>query len=207
MVVFHEWWGLSEHLRDVVERFAEVGYSALAPDFFHGRHVGDVDTASELMLALTEREVADVMEGVWGYMREEPTVEWGRVGVVGFGMGGVIGVYSASLYPEVVSACVTFYGVHPNIVPVWSAIRAPVLAFFGGRDAVISEQMRKDLAQKFHQHKVSYQEVVYPSADHGFFNDDRPEVYDAEASADAWERVLKFFALYLDWRGSPGGEL
>jgi carboxymethylenebutenolidase len=207
VVVLHEWWGLSGHMRDVAERFAEVGYSALAPDFFHGKHVGDVDTASELMLALTEKDVMDVFREVWGYLSKEPTVEWGKAGVVGFGMGGAIALYVASVYPEVVGACVTFYGIHPNIVPVWSSLKAPVLAFFGGQDGVISEQTRKDFARRLQHHGVPYQEVVYPMAEHGFFNDDRPEVYDAEASADAWARLLKFLTLHLDWREVPAGEL
>ncbi len=207
VVVLHEWWGLSEHIKDVAERFGEAGYSALAPDFFRGRHVGDVDTASECMLALTEKEVVDVLEGVWRYLSEEGTVEWGKVGVVGFGMGGAIAVYSASVYPEVVGACVTFYGIHPNIIPVWSALKAPVLAFFGGQDAVISAEIRRDFARRLQEVGVLYQEVVYPSAEHGFFNDDRPEVYDAEASADGWERLLKFLTLHLDWQGVPTGEL
>ena len=69
----------------------------------------------------------------------------------------------------------------------------PVLFIAGVRDQWINPQKVEQLKEAARKYKLPIEVVSY-DADHAFFNDTRPEVYNPEAAADAWRRVLKFFA-------------
>ena len=68
----------------------------------------------------------------------------------------------------------------------------PTLFIAGNRDAWINEAKVGGLKEVGTKHNLPVEVVSY-DADHAFFNDTRPEVYDAEAAKDAWQRVLEPF--------------
>jgi carboxymethylenebutenolidase len=115
-------------------------------------------------------------------------------------MGGVLSLYAASKN-ERVGACVVFYGIHPKVEPDFAALRAPVLGLYAERDQFVPPAAVRALEEKFAEHGKSIETHIYPGADHAFFNDTRPEVYDADAAADAWRRTTEFFRRHLS-----GGE-
>ena len=86
-----------------------------------------------------------------------------------------------------------FYGGHPHIKPDLAALQAPVLGFYAGKDGFVSPQVVTALDLELTRLGKRHEFHTYPDADHAFFNDERPEVYDAAASADAWEKTLAFF--------------
>jgi carboxymethylenebutenolidase len=192
VVVIQEWWGLVPHIEDIVNRFAAAGFVALAPDLFHGRIARSPDEAGKMMMALKIDEAATDLAGAIHYLKEGGGAAGAKVGTVGFCMGGALSLYAACLNSDV-GACVVFYGGHPNVKPNIAALQAPVLGIFAGRDTFVSPQVVADLDQKLTAAHKRHEFHTYQNTQHAFFNDARPEVHDAAASADAWQKTLDFF--------------
>ena len=196
VIVIQEWWGLVPHIRDVADRFAAEGFVALAPDLYHGEVARSPDEAGKMMMALNIARAEKDLRGAVQYLLSHEATAGGRVGTVGFCMGGVLSLYAASKNDEV-GACVVFYGIHPKVEPDFAALRAPVLGLYAERDRSVPPEAVRALEEKMREHGKSIETHVYPGTDHAFFNDTRPEVYDAGAAADAWRRTIEFFRRHL----------
>ncbi|HEX8500144.1 MAG TPA: dienelactone hydrolase family protein [Pyrinomonadaceae bacterium] len=196
VVVIQEWWGLVPHIREVADRFAAAGFVALAPDLYHGDVARSPDEAGKMMMALNIGQAEKDLRGAVRYLLDHEATEGGSVGTVGFCMGGVLSLYAASKN-EQVGACVVFYGIHPKVEPDFGNLRAPVLGLYAERDQLVPPEAVRALEEKMREHGKSIETHTYPGTDHAFFNDTRPEVYDAEAAADAWRRTLEFFRRHL----------
>lgn len=194
VVVIQEWWGINHHIKDVVERFAAAGYTALAPDLFHGKVVTEPDEAGKAMMALNIGQAAKDMRGAIGHLRD---LTGKPVGIVGFCMGGALSLFAACDNPDAVGACVDYYGGHPGVQYDLAALRAPVLGFFAGKDDFVSPEVVRDLDAQLTALGKEHDFTTYPDCDHAFFNDDRPEVYDAAAARDTWQKMLDFFGRNL----------
>jgi carboxymethylenebutenolidase len=196
VIVVQEWWGLNDQIMGMAKRFANEGFTALAPDFYHGKgcEIGEPDEAGKLMMALNIDDAASVGRGAAEYLSKETG---GKVGVVGFCMGGQLAMFIGTLAPGQVGAVVNMYGIHPNVNPDYSKMSAPVLALFGGEDASNPPEARQQLGEELEQARVQYQMDVYEGADHAFMNEQRPEVYKKDAAEDAWGRILEFFRANL----------
>src|SRR5688572_571516 len=70
VIVIQEWWGLNDQIRGVADRFAQEGFSALAPDLFHGKSapIGEPDEAGKLFMALNADEAAKDVRGAARYL-------------------------------------------------------------------------------------------------------------------------------------------
>ena len=191
IIVIQEWWGLVPHIRDLADRFAAEGFVALAPDLFRGKTTKSPDEAGKLMMALNIDQAARDLAGAIDFLQADPGVA-GPVGVVGFCMGGALSLFAACGNPSV-GACAVFYGGHPNVKPDLASLRAPVAGFFAGRDTFVSPAVVAELDRQLTALGKRHEFHTYPNAAHAFFNDQRPEVYDAAAAADAWTRTLAFF--------------
>jgi carboxymethylenebutenolidase len=197
VVVIQEWWGLVPHIKNVCERFAAEGFVALAPDLYHGRATTSPDEAGKLMMALNIEQAEKDLRGAIRYLLAHESVRGERVGTIGFCMGGALSLYAASKN-ERVGACVVFYGGHPKVKPDLENMRAPLLGFYAERDDFATPAAARELEAKLTALGKSAEIHVYDDADHAFFNDDRPEVFNATAAADAWQRTLRFFREHLD---------
>jgi len=191
-VVIQEWWGLVGQITSVVDRFAAEGFVALAPDLFHGAHTTEPDEAERLMMGLQMDAAAKDIASAARYLaaREDCT---GKVGAVGFCMGGSLALWSPALTDEVTTA-VGFYPAVP-----WEQMR-PDWERYAGKAAAIhcSEADGTSSAPGIQQAKQAIEAAGgsctvydYPGSDHAFFNDDRPEVYDDGAAHLAWARTLE----------------
>jgi carboxymethylenebutenolidase len=196
VIVLQEWWGLVPHIEDVTERFAGEGFVALAPDLYHGEKATGPDQAGKMMMALNIDQTEKDLRGAIQFLRQQPGVTGGSVGTVGFCMGGALSLFAASKNPEV-GACVVFYGGHPKVHPDLPNLKAPVLGIFAGKDGFVNQQVVRDLDEKLTKLGQPHEFHTYPDADHAFFNDTRPEVYDPAASADAWQKTIAFFRQHL----------
>jgi carboxymethylenebutenolidase len=196
VIVIQEWWGLNDQIRRTADRFAQEGLTALAPDFYHGQaaRIGEPDDAGKLMMALNIDQAARDARGAAAYLAQRTG---GRVGVIGFCMGGQLALMTGTVAPEHVAAVVDMYGIHPNVKPDYSQMRAAVLAVFAEKDEMVDDAARQNLAQQLQANGVRYQSHVYPGVDHAFMNDDRPEVYEPATVQDAWRRILDFFRTEL----------
>jgi len=199
VLVIQEYWGLVPHIRDVCDRFAAAGFTALAPDLYRGEETTEPDEAGKLMMNLNLAQAGKDISSAIDFLLETPETTGDQVGVVGFCMGGALSLLAATIRPDAVGADVTFYGVVPWLDPQpdWSAIRAPIRGHFASEDtfftrdkAMAFEQQLKDLGKDVHF-------TMHEGADHAFFNDTRPEVYEAEAASEAWDDTLAFFRANL----------
>src|SRR6201988_767880 len=192
VVVIQEWWGLVDHIKDVCDRLAKEGFVALAPDLYHGTTTKSPDEAGKLMMALRIDEAEKDLAGAINYLLTHSATIGDKVGTIGFCMGGALSLYAATKNPKV-GACVVFYGGHPNVKPDLGALQAPVLGIYAGKDTFVSPDVVSALDRELTALGKRHEFHTYPTADHAFFNDTRPEVYDAAAAADAWTRTLTFF--------------
>lgn len=196
VVVIQEWWGLVPHIKDVCDRLAAEGFVALAPDLYHGKSTTSPDEAGKLMMALRIDEAERDLRGAANYLLNNASTAGSKVGTVGFCMGGALSLYAATKNQQV-GACVVFYGGHPNVKPDLPSLQAPVLGLYAGRDGFVTPALAQELEQRLKQLGKSAEIHIYPDVDHGFFNDQRPAVYNEAAAKDAWARVIAFFRKHL----------
>jgi len=199
VVVIQEWWGLVDHIKDVCDRFAAEGFVALAPDLYHGQKVqpGEPDEAGKAMMAMKMDQAARDMSGAVDEVLRHSTGD--KVGVIGFCMGGGLALVLATQRPDAVAAVVPCYGIipWPDAQPDYASMSAAVLGHYAGNDSFFTPEAANELADQLRALGKSVEIVVYPDTDHAFFNDTRPEVYDAEAAAALWERTLTFLREHL----------
>ncbi len=130
------------------------------------------------------------LRGLAQFLRSVPEVDPARIGSVGFCFGGAMSARLATVDPDL-RAAVIFYGQNPPLESV-PHIGARVLGLYGGEDPGITGTVpafataMADAGKRFEYH-------VYPGAKHAFFNNTRPNFH-AESAADAWNRVVGFFA-------------
>jgi carboxymethylenebutenolidase len=209
VIVLMEAFGVNSHIKDICRRLAREGYVALAPDMYH--RTGDMLTYAyddpkrrEAFSAMTNEGIeADIDESL-AHLGRMPEVDAGRIGTVGFCVGGFMSFLAACRTDVATAVC--FYGggivnrreglkLEPLLTEA-ANIKVPVLMLFGERDTSIPpsdvEAIRSRLAMQPREHEV----VVYPGAEHGFNCDERPS-FNPDAAADAWSRTILWLELRL----------
>ena len=192
-IVIQEWWGVNDHIMQVADRFAEAGFSALAPDLYHGKVTQSPDEAGKLLMALNLPQAERDLRGAIAHLR---SLTGRPVGTVGFCMGGALSLFAACSNGESVGACVVYYGGHPKVQYDYDSLRAPVLGHWAEQDPFANANVpvferelgRRGRAYEFHS---------YPGTQHAFFNDSRPDVYVRAAAELSWQRTLTFFRQHL----------
>jgi len=184
LLVIQEWWGLVDHIKEVCDRFAREGFVALAPDFYHGVATKSPDEAGKLFMALNIAKAGADLRGAADALLQRPQVTSPRVSALGFCMGGQLALYAGAEFPEKIGAVVDFYGIHPNVRIDPARVTVPVLAHFAKRDNSVKEADARNLVEKLEAAGCPI-EAYYYDADHAFFNDTRPTVFDKEAAKQA----------------------
>jgi carboxymethylenebutenolidase len=197
VVVIQEWWGLVDHIKDVCDRFAAAGFTALAPDLYHGAATREPDEAAKTMMAMQLDQAGRDMGGAVDEVARRSGHD--RVGVIGFCMGGGLALVLATQRPDKVAAVVPCYGIipWPDAQPDYSTMSAAVLGHYAEKDDFFTPEAAEALASQLREMGKSVEIHIYPGADHAFFNDTRPEVYDADAAGLLWDRTLAFFHTHI----------
>jgi carboxymethylenebutenolidase len=194
VIVIQEWWGLVPHIEDMADRFAREGYLALAPDLWDGKKTTSSDEAGRMLMALDIDNAEKKLAGAATALHENGAK--GKLGAVGFCMGGQLALYTACANPSEIGACVDFYGIHPRVKPSYAALQAPVLLIFGQDDPSVTPANGRELAKTIAAAGKKVEVEVYPGG-HAFMNDTRPEAYHAESAKAAWARTLGFLKSHL----------
>lgn len=190
VVVIQEWWGLVPHCRSVVDRFAGEGFTAIAPDLWHGVSTAEPDEAQKLLMNMKLDQAAKDLSGAFNYLRDSASIEPQKIGCVGFCMGGALSLFLSTIAD--IDAVVSFYGI-PQPDPDYGAIKGPVLGHFAEHDGWASPEAVAELSKKLESAGKEFDFFSYPGTEHAFFNDDRPEVYNRDAAKLAWDRTIDFF--------------
>jgi carboxymethylenebutenolidase len=192
VILIQEWWGINDHIRDLAGRYAKEGYLCVAPDLYRGKLAKNSDEASRMMHDLS---LDDGLETIQATIAETKRVyNAPKVGITGYCMGGTFALRAACELSDL-SAAAPFYGDIPED-EVLKKLRVPTLFIAGKLDAWINPAKVNGLIAAAQKYQLPLEAISY-DADHAFFNDTRPEVYNAEAAADAWRRVLELFGKNL----------
>ena len=190
VIVIQEWWGLVGHIKSVADRFAAAGFSALAPDLYHGQTASEPDAAGKLFMALNIERAEKDLSGAAKYLAGQSSTA--KLGAVGFCMGGQLALFAGCTNPGV-GPVVDFYGIHPNVKPDYSKLSGPVLGLFAEKDAFVTPQTARQVEADIKKAGKTVDIHIYPGVDHGFFNDERADVYNKASAEDAWRRTLDLF--------------
>jgi len=192
VIVVQEWWGLVDHIKDVSDRLAEAGFVALAPDFFHGQQTDEPDDAQRLLMSMEMDRAAKDIQGAARFLADRPETEGTGVGAVGFCMGGSLALWSGAIDEEV-KVAVGFYPAVPweKMSPTWGSYANKSAMIHASEEDGTSKADGIQAAVKGIQEAGGDVEVYdYPGSHHAFFNDQRPEVHDADHSQQAWRRTI-----------------
>ena len=195
VVIFHEWWGLNDHMRSIAERFAAAGFVALALDSFDGKTTRDPAEAAQLMGNLDFGKAITQAAGAVEFLKAHPRSN-GKVGITGFCLGGGL-TLAAACNIEGLSAAVAFYGMPDASKVDYGKVSAPILGHFAARDEYVKPANVTALRDKLKELGKDARLEMY-EADHAFVNDTRPEVYSPENAKLAWDRSLAFLHQQLD---------
>ncbi len=188
VVIIHEWWGLNDHIKDIAGRYADEGFIAITPDLYRGTVADDKQEAAKLMDALELEDGLNIIDRAI----IEATEKYGisHVGITGFCMGGTYALQAACKL-EGIHAAAPFYGDIPDEFTLQN-LKCPVIFVSATKDQWINTEKVGELELIAKTNTLPVESVKY-EADHAFFNDTRPEVYDAAAAKDAWAKVIGFF--------------
>ena len=197
VLVLHEAWGLADDIRDVCDRLARADCVGLAPDLYRAALATTEEEALARVRELDPESVGRDLEAALAALLNHHTVDGGRVGVLGFCMGGHLALVAATRSPRV-AAVVDFYG-GPLPVPVdVTTLEAAVLGIFASDDGYVASEhptaLRDELAAAGKRATI----LVERDVGHGFMNPARPAAYRAEAAERSWDRLLAFLRAELD---------
>ncbi|MBN8781799.1 MAG: carboxymethylenebutenolidase [Sphingobacteriales bacterium SCN 48-20] len=196
VIIIHENRGLNAHIEDVARRAAQAGYLAVAPNALAvlGGTPANDDDARQLFQELKQQDSIENFVLAFPYLKTRKDYN-GKAGCVGFCWGGAMANTLAVRQAEGLLAAVVFYGRQPASADV-GKIKAAVQLHYAGLDTRINEGI--DAYEKaLKEHKINYEQYVYPGVNHAFHNDTAPTRYDAAAAKLAWSRTLAFFERYL----------
>lgn len=209
VVVISGFTGNSEQHKDVVRRFAQAGYYAIAPELYSregGMQGKNFQEMGQIAGRVTRAQYLSDIRAAADHAKQQSWARADRLGVTGFCGGGALTLHTAAEYPGV-TAAVPWYGQVKRIYSdapgvdafsLASRIKAPVLGLYGDADPGIpSADVRSFEAELRKAGNPNVEFILYPGAPHAFFSDDRPQVYKKEASEDAWKRCLAFFDRHL----------
>jgi carboxymethylenebutenolidase len=192
LVVVQEAFGVNEHIRAVCDTYAVMGYAAIAPAIYDRQRRGaafDYDEASwararEFRARVDYDHVMFDLAAAIAALRAH-----GRVGIVGFCVGGSAAWLAACRLDADAAACY-----YPSDIGKQYAATplCPVIMHFAERDRLVSAADRDDF-------RAAHPDVpvhVYP-AEHGFYNWHRPVTYDDESAKLSHERTLVWFATHF----------
>lgn len=194
-VVLQEWWGLVPQIKGVCDRLAGQGYTALAPDLYHGEFAEhtEMDKAGELMSALPPEQAAKDMSGAIDHLLASDACSSDQVGVVGFCMGGMLTLLIAAQAGDRVKVAVPFYGAPlGDGGPDWSGLTATVEGHFAATDDFFPPDAVKALEADLQGMGKSVTFHVYEGTGHAFTNEEDPlGTYDEAAATTAWSRAME----------------
>jgi len=188
VIVIQEYWGLNDNIKDVANRYADEGFTAIAPDLYRGKIAKDKDEAAKMMSALELEDGLDIIKNTIALAQEKYGAL--HIGITGFCMGGTYAL-QAVCHLEGLNASAPFYGDIPDEATLQN-LNAPVLFISAKQDEWITPERVRELELIAKNNMLPVKSVAY-DADHAFFNETRPEVFDPEAAKDAWAKVLAFF--------------
>jgi carboxymethylenebutenolidase len=210
VVVIHHLPGYDRATKEIVRRFATLGYDAICPNLYWreapGASPDDAAAVGRANGGVPDARLIGDIAGAVAYLRSLPSSN-GKVGSIGYCSGGRQSVMAACNID--LDAAVDCYGAFvvgtppegfvlqvTNLIDQLPKLKCPLLGLFGNEDKYPSAEQVNELEQLLKDNKKTYEFHRYDDAGHAFFAVDRPS-YRVEAANDGWERIEAFYGQYL----------
>ncbi len=186
VLVLHAWWGLKTFFKELCDRLAEEGFTALAPDLRNGQIAETIEGAKELMEKSDDKFVGEIVMAAKDHLLTFSKT--GKIGAIGFSMGAAWAMEVAMEDPDKVAATVLFYGA---VGGDFKKVKSKVQGHFSESDEWEPIEYVREMEQNMRDAGMDVTLHFYPEVAHWFVESDRPE-YDSAAASLAWERTFEF---------------
>jgi carboxymethylenebutenolidase len=190
IVVIHDWFGRLPWLDRVADSLAAEGFWVAVPDLYNGVATIDDSDAAALMAGL---DVGIALAELDDIVANARTLGSTRVGVVGFSLGGWLGLLHAQ--GGSVDAVVAYYA---SLGPEdHGVIPAPVQLHYAEDDDWGEDQDPEDFIERLGEHGTPVDRHTYLGTEHSFANASVIETHNARAAELARARTAKFLSGHL----------
>jgi len=198
ILVLQEAMGVNAQLRGVVDRYAALGFVAIAPDLFHRVSPGynastlEMDVVMPLIKALTTDGMLADVRAAHAWLVSQPNADAQKTAAMGFCMGGRATYLANSVLP--LAAAISYYAgsVAPSLLDRAASLHGPHLFFWGGKDTSILPEQHRAVADALREAGKSFVDVEFSECNHGFFNEQWVERYNADAARQSWAMGVAF---------------
>lgn len=198
VLMFHEWWGVTEDITKVADALAAEGYIVFVPDLFRNQSTQMVQRALWMAMRRDQNQIsADVDASLQYLTKEVEGVDTGKIGTVGFCFGGQQSLLTAIRQSDQLAAMAMFYGTPVTDKAELGKIQTklPVLGLWGEEDAMISRNDVEKMGKMMTELGISNEQIFYTGMDHAFLNS---ENYNKPGEPQkAWAELLAFLDKHL----------
>jgi carboxymethylenebutenolidase len=198
IIVFQEAMGVNAQLRGVADRYAKLGFVAIAPELFHRIQPGfetselNMEVLMPFIRAMTAENFALDAAAAYRWLTTDGGVALDKVAAMGFCMGGRAAFVANSVVP--IAAALSYYGsgIAPALLDRVPKVHGPHLFFWGGRDKGIPPEQRRAVADAMREARKTFVDVEFSNCDHVFFNSTVPSRYNEAAAKQSWALGVAF---------------
>jgi dienelactone hydrolase len=206
IVMVPEWWGITKHIHNEAQKFAQQGYTAFIADMYgDGKSADNPNDAGALAtIVMKDPKVMEArFNAAKAQLSKQPSVDPTRIGAVGYCFGGAVVLNMARAGADLDAVA----GFHASLglntpAPAPAAVKAKILVLNGADDPFVKREQYDTLKKDFDAAKAEYRVIEYPGAVHAFTNPEATELgqkfnlplrYDAQVDREAKAEALKFF--------------
>jgi dienelactone hydrolase len=210
VIMVHEWWGITKHIHNEAQKFAQQGYVAFIADMYGDAKTADnpKDAGAFSGSVMKDSKVMQArFNAAQSQLARHPSVDPTRVGAVGYCFGGAVVLNMARAGANLAAVA----GFHASLglntpAPAPGTVKAKILVLNGADDPFVKREQYDVLKKEFEAAKADYRVIEYPGAVHAFTNPEATEIgqkfnlplrYDAQADREAKAEALRFFAANL----------
>jgi carboxymethylenebutenolidase len=186
VLVLHSLWGLTSSVKDLCDSLADRGYTVLAPDINFGELPETEEEGIDRLGEASPDRLASLVLSSARLLHNQSTE--GPIGVVGFGMGGSLGLWASVRLSDLIGATVSFYGTQQID---FAGSKSAYLVHFAEEDDYITDDEAAFMEATMGLESLPVEIITYPGTKHGFCEPDG-ESFDPEALEQAWERTIDF---------------
>ncbi len=186
VLLLHSFWGLTSSVKGLADELADHGFTVLAPDINFGELPESEQEALDHLGKADPNRLASLVLSSAKLLHERSTE--GPIGVVGFGMGGSLGLWASARLVGIVGAAVSFYGSQQID---FAGATAAYLVHLGADDEFITDDEAAFMEATMRLEELEVEVVRYPGTKHGFGEPDG-DTFDPEAFDTAWHRTIEF---------------
>ncbi|HEX9848440.1 MAG TPA: dienelactone hydrolase family protein [Acidimicrobiia bacterium] len=191
VLVLHSLWGLTSSVKGLCDGLADRGYTVLAPDINFGELPETEQEGIDRLGAASPDRLASLVLSSAKLLHDQSTE--GTIGIIGFGMGGSLGLWASVRLRDLVGAVVSFYGTQQID---FAGSESAYLVHFAEEDDYITDDEAAFMEATMGLESLPVQVITYPGTQHGFCEPDG-DTFDPGAFEQAWGRTLDFLEVEL----------